>query len=90
MNDSLLYFLLYTAGCLVMGFSIGGVWEARRNLGKLDALKISFDQKFDELTKLSDRRVAAVENYYEKRLADANKCSHCCDDCSYIEHRNAV
>lgn len=30
MNDSLLYFLFYTAGCFGIGFAVGGLYEARK------------------------------------------------------------
>lgn len=31
MNDSLLYFLFYTAGCFGIGFAVGGLYEARKS-----------------------------------------------------------
>lgn len=63
MNDSLLYFLLYTVGCFVLGFAVGGMYEARISRKALDLMYEKYKESLKALGDAHEKHIAALSKH---------------------------
>lgn len=63
MNDSLLYFLFYTAGCFGIGFALGGLYEARKARKFVDSMYEKYKEQLARLGEAHEKHIAALSKH---------------------------
>lgn len=66
MNDSLLYFLLYTAACVGIGFSLGAIHELRKSRKTLDEMYDKYKQSLVAMGEAHEKHIATLAKYVDR------------------------